>query len=72
MPGNGKSRITAFQVRNQNNNTAPYIKLGMKNYTKSFFSMIQTGSRRFAKGVVPIFMELVSPQHIIDVGYGQI
>ncbi len=42
----------------------------MKNYTKSFFLMIQAGSLRSAKEVVPILMELMSPQHVIDVGCG--
>jgi SAM-dependent methyltransferase len=42
----------------------------MKDYTKSFFSMIQTGSLCSAKEVVPILMELVSPQHVIDMGCG--
>lgn len=42
----------------------------MQPYTKGFYEEIAEGSRRSAKQVVPLVLELVEPKSVIDVGCG--
>jgi cyclopropane fatty-acyl-phospholipid synthase-like methyltransferase len=42
----------------------------MQRYTKSFYKKHQDQSRRSAKEVVPLVVDLIQPKHVIDVGCG--
>lgn len=39
-------------------------------YTKDYYKDIQGGSRRSAKVIVPLVLELIQPRSVIDVGCG--
>src|SRR5690242_3558807 len=39
-------------------------------YTRSFFSSIQSGSLESARQVVPVLIDLLHPKNVIDVGCG--
>jgi SAM-dependent methyltransferase len=42
----------------------------MEPYTKQYYEDIREGSRRSAREIIPIVLELVQPRHVIDVGCG--
>lgn len=39
-------------------------------YTQEFFADLQTGSRQSAREIVPLILELIKPQSVVDVGCG--
>lgn len=49
---------------------APKRRSGMNGYTRDFFDRHLEGSRRSARIVVPIIMELLRPKRVVDVGCG--
>lgn len=42
----------------------------MQLYNEGFFQYLQEGSKRSAEQIVPILLELIQPQSVIDVGCG--
>ena len=40
----------------------------MQLYNEEFFQYLQEGSKRSAKQIAPILLELIRPQSVIDVG----
>jgi 2-polyprenyl-3-methyl-5-hydroxy-6-metoxy-1,4-benzoquinol methylase len=42
----------------------------MQSYRNKFFHAITEGSRRSAKEIVPLVLELIQPRNVIDVGCG--
>src|SRR4051794_30679007 len=42
----------------------------MRDYTERFFETQREGSRRSAKEIVPLIVELIQPKRVIDVGCG--
>lgn len=42
----------------------------MHPYTEKFYKDQKEGSRRSAKEIIPLVLELIQPQHVIDVGCG--
>ncbi len=42
----------------------------MYSYTKDFYKELQEGSKRSAKVIVPLVIELIRPASVVDVGCG--
>lgn len=39
-------------------------------YTNNFYKLLQAGSQRSAREIIPLVLQLVQPQSVIDVGCG--
>jgi SAM-dependent methyltransferase len=42
----------------------------MQSYTNDFYQIVQEGSRQSAKEIIPLVIELIKPESVIDIGCG--